>query len=118
MTREIQQEQWSEYFDWLSKELLHAQVSISIVAPREPEKVQAGGLSLLALAYDGREDVFELAATRGGPHPPSTLRHMVNHPERVSVDSEVMLAPITIEVDARDGVRTVIKIEDEPELSA
>lgn len=116
MTREIAHETWSEYFEWLSKELPGAPVSISTVAPSGPEKLEARNLALVTLGYDLREDVFEVAATRGGPYPPSALHHMVNHPERVSVDSEVMLAPITIEVDARDGVRTVITIEDEPEL--
>ncbi len=117
MTREIAREGWSEYFEWLTKELPGAPVSISTVGSSGREELEARSLALLTLAYDLREDVFEVAATRGGPHPPSTLRHIVKHPERVSVDSDVMLAPITIEVDARDGARTVIAIEDEPELA-
>src|SRR3974377_1543662 len=109
-TREIEPETWSEYFDWLSKELLNSPVTIEIVAPSDPPAVEARDLALLTLAYDYREDVFEVAAARGGSHLPSTLRHLVDHPEHVFVDSQVMLAPITIAVDGRDGVRTVITI--------
>jgi hypothetical protein len=116
-TRELAPETWSEYFDWLTKELLHAPVSIEIVVPPESPMVEARRLALLSLAYDRRDDVFEVAAARGGPHLPSTLRHLVDHPERVSVDSQAMLAPITIAVDGRDGVRTVITIEDEAEFT-
>jgi hypothetical protein len=117
MTREIAPETWSEYFEWLSKELPGAPVSISTVAPAGPSGVEARDLALLTLTYDLRDDVFEVAATRGGRNLASTVRHMVDHPEHVYVDRDVMLAPITIEDDARDGSRTVITIEDEPELS-
>jgi hypothetical protein len=73
-------------------------------------------MALQAVGYDRRDDVFEVAAARGGPHLPSVLRHMVDHPERIVVDSWTLLAPMTISVDGRDGVRTVIKIADQPEF--
>jgi hypothetical protein len=115
--REISRDTWSEYFCWLSKELHDAPVSIETLAPATAPSVQARDLALLALAYDRRDDVFEVAATRGGAGLPSTLRHLVEHPEHVFIDSQVLLAPITIAVDDRDGVRTVVRIEDEPGLS-
>src|SRR5437764_2052463 len=114
--REIAPETWSEYFDWLTKELLHAPVSIEVVPPSDPPAVEAHDLALLTLTYDRRDDVFEVAAARGGPNLPSTLRHLVDHPQRVFFDSQVMLAPLAIAVDGGDGVRTVIKIEDEAKL--
>jgi len=114
--REIAPDAWSEYFDWLSKELLNAPVSIEIIPPSDPPAVEARNMALLNLAYDRRGDVFEVAAASGGPHLPSTLRHLVDHPEHVFVDSQVMLAPLTIAVDGRDGVRTVITIDDVPEF--
>jgi hypothetical protein len=116
-TREIAPEGWSEYFDWLSRELLNAPVSIEIVAPPAPATVEAKALALQALAYDRRDDVFEVAVARGGPRLPSTLRHLVDHPQRVLVDSDLMLAPINIAVDGADGVRTLIKIERESEFT-
>jgi Family of unknown function (DUF5335) len=117
ITREIEHETWSEYFDWLTKELLNSPVTIEIVAPSNPPAVEARDLALLALAYDHRDDVFEVAAARAGPHLPSTLRHLVDHPEHVFVDSQVMLAPLTIAVDGRDGVRTVISIGSDAEFA-
>jgi Family of unknown function (DUF5335) len=80
--------------------------------------MQAEHLALQALTYDWRDDVFEVAVARGGPRLPAVLRHVVDHPERVVVDSQTVIAPITIAVDARDGVRTVIKIEDEAEITS
>ncbi len=116
-SHELLPETWSEYFDAASKELLNAPVSIEIVAAPAPPMVEARHLALQALAYDRRDDVFEVAVARGGPRLPSVLRHMVDHPARVEVDNRTMLAPMTIAVEGRDGVLTVIRIEREPDFS-
>jgi hypothetical protein len=117
-TRELARETWSEYFDALSRELLNAPVSIEVIAAPGPPVVEAEHLALQALTYDRRDDVFEVAAARGGPHLPSVVRHMVDHPTRIEVDSQTMLAPVTIAVDGPDHVRTVIAIESEPEITS
>jgi uncharacterized protein DUF5335 len=109
--RELAHEAWDEYFDSLSRELLNAPVSIEIAAPSHPRAIEAHRLALQALSYDRRDDVFEVAAVRGGPHLPSSLRHMVDHPTHVFVDSDTMLPPMSIAVDGGDGVRTLIRIE-------
>jgi hypothetical protein len=57
--------------------------------------------------------VFEGRA-RGGTRLPRALRHLIDHPARIEVDSHTLLAPMTIAVDGQDGVRNVIKIEREP----
>jgi hypothetical protein len=116
-TRELAHDGWSEYFDWLSKELVNAPLSIEIVAPSGQQTAESRDLALQTLAYDWRDDVFEVAGARGGPHLPSTLRRLVNHPQRVLVDSDLILAPIEIAVDGSDGVRTVIKVDREADFS-
>lgn len=116
-TRELARETWSEFFDALSKELLNAPVSIEVIATPGSPVVEAKRMALHALAYDRRDDVFEVAVARGGPHLPSLLRHMIDRPARIKVDSQTMLAPVTIAVDGPDDVRTVITIESEPEFS-
>jgi hypothetical protein len=115
--RELARETWSQYFDALSKELLHVPVSIEIEGPEEP-MVEASHLALLALAYDRRDDVFEVSAARGGPRVPSVVRHLVDRPARVSVDSETILAPRLIAVDGADNVRTIIRIAAEGAISS
>jgi Family of unknown function (DUF5335) len=116
-TRELARETWAEYFDALSKELLNEPVSVEIIGAPGPPLMEASHLALLALTYDRRDDVFEIAAVRGGPHLPSVLRHLVAHPARIEVDSQTMLAPTTIAVEGPDQVRTVITIEHEPEIT-
>ncbi len=109
-TRELAPEAWGEYLDAVSRELPGAEVSIEIILAPDEAQVQAHDLALQAVCYDYRDDVFEVAAARGGANVPSTLRHFVDHPERIITDSWTLLAPMTIAVDGRDGVRTVVKI--------
>jgi hypothetical protein len=117
-SRELASETWAEYFDALSRELLHAPTSIELVGRSGPASVEARRLALHALTYDFRDDVFEVAVTQGGLHPPGVVRHLVDHPARVAVDNHTMLAPITIAVDGRDGLRTLIRIEDDPDVDS
>lgn len=116
-TRELTHEAWSEYLDAVSRELLNAPVSIEIIPTSGASMMEAERLALQAVAYDRRDDVFEIAAARGAPHLPGVLRHLVDHPARIAVDSHTLLAPISIAVDDADGVRTVITIEREPEFT-
>jgi hypothetical protein len=115
-TRELASDTWSEYFDALSRELLHAPTSIEVVDPSGPGSVEARHLALHVLTYDRRDDVFEVAVAKGGPRLPGVLRHLVDHPTRVAVDNHTMLAPMTIAVDGRDGLRTMIRIEHDPDV--
>ena len=112
-TRELAPETWSEYLEAVSKELLNADVSIEVITGPEQSLVEASHLALQAVGYDYRGDVFEISVAKGGPHLPTTLHHLVDHPERIIVDSWTLLAPMMIAVDGRDGVRTVVRIARE-----
>lgn len=117
-TRELARETWSEYFDALSSELRHAPVSIEIYEHVGSPAVEAERLVLQTLTYDRREDVFEVAAAKGVPHPPSVLRHLVDHPQRVLVDTATMLPPMTICVDGPDDTRMVVRIARDGYISS
>ncbi len=112
-TRDLAPDTWSEYFDAVSKELMNAPVSIEIVDASGPPTIEASHLDLHALTYDRQDDVFEVVVARRTEHLP-VLHHLVDKPERVTVDSSTMLAPLTITVYRRDGVCTLIRIEGDP----
>jgi Family of unknown function (DUF5335) len=110
-TRELMRENWSHYLDVISDDLLNESVSIEITQPSTPTAIEADGLALQLLTYDGRSDVFGVEVARGGPRLPSVLRHLVSHPTRIVVDSHTSLAPTTIAVEAADGTKTLIRIK-------
>jgi hypothetical protein len=112
-TRDLAPDTWSEYFDAVGRELMNAPVSIEILDASGPPTIEASHLDLHTLTYDRRDDMFEVAVARRSAHLP-VLRHIVDKPERVTVDSSTMLAPLTITVYRRGGVRTLIRIEGDP----
>ena len=112
-TRELARETWSKYFDHVSDDLLNRVISIEIVDAGRPPAVEASRMALQLLTYDRRDDVFEVAAAQGGPRLPQVLRHMVDRPTQIEVDSWTSLAPTTIVVTGGDGVRTVVKVLQE-----
>jgi Family of unknown function (DUF5335) len=115
--RELAPETWSRYLDEVSVELFNAEVSIEIVGPGGASWPEAERLALQALAYDRRDDVFEVAAARGTAHLPSVVRHVVDHPARIAVDSPNAMAPTTITVDDRKGIRTVVSVSRPADFS-
>ena len=117
-TRELASEAWAEYFDALSRELLYAPTTIEVVDRSGLASVEARHLALHALTYDRRDEIFEVAVAQGGPHLPAVLRHLVDHPARVAVDNDTMLAPMTISVDGSDGMCTTIRIDYDPDVGA
>jgi hypothetical protein len=106
--RELARDSWEEYFDWATHELLHAPISIEIVAPWSAAEAQAD--HLVTLSYDPAEDVFEVAGAQEKAHLPDPVHHLVDSPRGVFVDSQERSAPGTIAVDGCDGLRTVIRI--------
>jgi hypothetical protein len=116
-SRELAPETWGRYLDQVTMELFNAEVSIDIVRLPGASQPEAERLALQALCYDRRDDIFEVAAARGSAHLPSVVRHVVDHPERIAVDSPNGMAPTTITVDDREGIRTVVSISRPADFS-
>ena len=113
-TRELAREAWAEYLDAVSRDMPGTPVSIEVIPDLGGLAAQAADLALQAMTYDQRTDVFEVAVAHAGPRPPRVVRHLVDHPVRIAVDSPWLLAPLTIAVDGDDGVRMVVRIESDP----
>jgi hypothetical protein len=109
-TRELTRSSWGSYFDSFSDRMLNLPVTIELVSGSSAPQVEARHLALQALIYDRRTDVFEVAAARGAVPVRSVLRHMISNPTRITVDSPPGLAPMTIAIEDRDGVRTIVRL--------
>lgn len=109
-TIEIPRSEWPGYFDAVSRAMENAQVSIEVARDRAAPELQANHLALQFLAYDRRDELFELAGEPESPRLISVYHHLVESPERIVVDSATT-TPSRIEVVERDGQRTVIKLE-------
>lgn len=109
-TRELPRERWAQYLQDVTAELRNTPVMIEVTDPESGPGVEARRMALQALIYDRRDDVFEVSAAHGGPHLPTTLRHLVDHPTRIEVDSVHAAIPTMISVIDGDGVRTDVRL--------
>ncbi len=120
VTRELPRDSWAAYLEQLTIELHNMPVTIVVADPRMEETVpgvEARHMALQTLAYDRRADVFEVSAAQGGPHLPTVLRHLVDHPKRIEVDGPVAITPRMISVLGQADVQTVVRISPEGAFS-
>ena len=115
--RELPRDRWADYLQDVTGEMRNVAVVIEITEPDSGPAIEAHRMALQALVYDRHDDVFEVAAARGGPHLPAVLRHLVDHPTRIEVDSLAAFDPTLISVTAQDGARTVVRIVREAAFS-
>lgn len=115
---EVHPTDWSGYFERLMSELPTTWVTIEIEAAVIGHQVEARDLVLEGLNYDRRDDVLEIAAFQPGPTSRAVVRHMIERPVRINVDSPAGILPTAIEIESQDGIRTLVRLHGAPALSS
>ncbi len=93
-------------------------VSIEVEAPGIGHQIEARDLKLEGLSYDSHDDAVEISAFHEGPDGGAVLRHVIQRPTRVNVESPVGILPAAIEIEGDDGVRTLVFLRGAPALAA
>jgi hypothetical protein len=102
-TRKLDRAQWRGYFDRMSKGLVGKRAEIEIASLALGAQVEAEWLPLLGIAYDPKDDVFEIAL--------DGLDHLIAKPQAVYVDErDGGLAALEV-VDA-DGVSQIVQLRE------
>ena len=107
---EIPRNQWPGYLDAVSRAMEDAEVSIEIGRNCWALEVEVRSLALQFVAYDCRDELFEVAGETESSRSRTVYHHLVERPQRIIVDSATPM-PSRIEVVERDGQRPVIKLE-------
>ena len=112
-TRELPRHRWAPELDEITAERRLASTVVEVHDAGRPAASKERGVLLHALAYDARDDVFEVAVARPRPGGEDVLRHVVDHPSRVLVDSREGILPRAIAVDDDAGNRTLVRLVDD-----
>jgi hypothetical protein len=115
-TNELARDDWSAYFDDLSRELTTTRATVEIEGPDLGAQVQAEDLLLSGISYDDRDDVLVVGLSPGGPA--ESLEHLVSSPQRIAVESSAGILPSSIEVEDAEGERTLVRLQGAPALPA
>ncbi len=97
--RKIDKENWTSYFDRLSKALRTKQVSIEVSPLGIGHQTEAKSLALGGLVYDHKSDLFEVQT--------ENLDHLIHGPVTIFVD-ETDSGVTSVEVVDSDGTKQLI----------
>lgn len=111
---EIPPSEWSSYLDSVSRALANAKLSIEVESNGRPRELVADQLALQFLAYDGVDQLFEVAGTAMDSRAPNVIRHLVEAPRRIVADGAGEL-PSQLEIEDGNGERTIIKLSNPEE---
>ena len=101
-TKKIGKAELERYFDGVSKALGAASAEVEVAALDIGDQVEAEWLPLAGLAYDPKDDVFEIDLG-------DAVDHLVWHPAEVHVEASVD-GLRSVEVIDQDGRRHILKL--------
>jgi hypothetical protein len=101
--RKLEKSEWRPFFDGISKLLEGKRAEIEVASLALGDQIEAEWLPLLGLAYDPKDDLFEVAL--------DAVDHMIPKPCEICIDDDVG-GLMSIEVVAADGSRQIIKLRD------
>jgi Family of unknown function (DUF5335) len=117
-THELPAEEWHSYLDSFTEAASGMLVTAHVMDESLGDQIDIERLPLQAVSYDPRDDVLEVAVGGRGTRNPIVFRHLISAPRRVEVEERAALEPVAIEVTDQDGVRTLIRFYEPPELDA
>ena len=102
-TQQLQRSQWQHYFDRVSRILVGKQAEIETASLAFGDQINREWSLLNGLAYDPKDDTFEVVT--------EDLDHLIPHPQDIYVDhTGVMLRSVEV-IDA-DGNHQIVKLKE------
>jgi hypothetical protein len=101
--RKLEKSKWHVFFDGLSKMLEGKRAEIEVASLALGDQIEAEWLPLLGLAYDPKDDLFEV--TLDG------VDHMIQKPREIYLDDDVG-GLMSIEIVDAEGTRQIVKLRD------
>lgn len=108
-THQLQRTQWQPYFDRVSKSLNGEQVEVETAGLTLGEQITREWTPLSGLAYDPKDDIFEIATDH--------MDHLIAHPKNIYVDEAGTLLR-SIDVVDVDGNHQIVKLKQPLALAA
>jgi hypothetical protein len=101
--RKLEKSKWHAFFDGLSKMLEGKRAEIEVASLALGDQIEAEWLPLLGLAYDPKDDLFEV--TLDG------VDHMIRKPREIYLDDDAG-GLMSIEIVDAEGTRQIVKLRD------
>ncbi len=103
MARKLDQKEWREFFDRLSKGLDGKRAEIDVMSLDLGDQIQTQWAPLLGIVYDPKSDMLEIALDE--------LDHMIVHPREIFLESGPT-GLTSLEVEDAEGTKQLITLKD------
>ncbi|HZM32247.1 MAG TPA: DUF5335 family protein [Acidimicrobiales bacterium] len=112
----LPQDRWREQLDDLTEQFAGGSVTIEVLDPEIGDEEEAERLPLAYIEYDPKDAVVIVAVGGGSARFPVVLRHIVQDPQGIVIDTlgEGDDAPAAVEVTGGDGAQTIVTIHRQP----
>lgn len=107
-TRRLQHSEWQKYFEQVSRVLSGELAYVETVGLRIGDQVNAEWTPIKGMAYDPKNDVFEIAA--------DDLGHLVYHPKNIYVEEKGTALQSVEVIDAEEN-HQIVKLRQPLALS-
>jgi hypothetical protein len=109
-TRDLPPDRWTDCLEEFARERRNAPTVLRIEQDGNGPQVAEHDLLLRDVSYDPRGDVVHVMVFNPDARLEETFEHVVDGPVRVSVDSPEGIVPTTLEIEDREGVRTMLRV--------
>ncbi|WP_445664688.1 DUF5335 family protein [Fodinibius sp. AD559] len=103
--REIEKEEWQNYFDAFSKKYLKDEepeyVEITVLDDSAGAQLESHWMPLRGITFDDKNDLLEIELDK--------LKRLIRHPEKIYVDEADNGWLLSLEVVQRDGTKDIIE---------
>jgi hypothetical protein len=106
---ELERSIWRDFFELLTKEHEGWHVTIEVVSLDYGDQLEAEKLPLAYIEYDKDDDVIVAVGGRDSRYP-AVLQHIINHPQKVLVDTPAPDIVMAIDVLDDAGAQTLISL--------
>ena len=106
MTTEIPREQWKEFFDNISKELVSWETNVEVMSDDTGVQMLAEGLPFGGLTFEDTPPTIELVL---GDGPDGHQSHTIKEPVMVAFENNGLGPSGVLDIEDKAGSKTLIK---------
>ncbi|WP_461831645.1 DUF5335 family protein [Aquifex sp.] len=99
----LPREEWEKYFDNVSKNLPAVEAQLEVVSKDVGDQMEVEYSPLLGLAYDPKDDVFEIQFKE-------THDHLIHHPQEIYVIEEDGKMT-SLEIIDKEGTKYILRVK-------
>ena len=110
MRQPVRQE-WKGFLDIVSRETEGQPVTIEIVTAETGSQVEADGLPLSYISYDGKDEVV-IVSVREPDSTDPVLDHIVQNPWKILFDPPSPGSVRSIDIEGADGAHTLVTFHE------